>query len=83
MVQNAVSTVPGVGKVDVSVVWDPPWPPNHSAMIICSCNVLTDHDVRSTLSGAEGVRTAGEAADHGPPRRRLPHGPTDALERPG
>jgi FeS assembly SUF system protein len=23
MVQNAVSTVPGVGKVDVSVVWDP------------------------------------------------------------
>ena len=25
MVQNAVSTVPGVGKVDVSVVWDPPW----------------------------------------------------------
>ena len=29
--------------------------PNHSAMIICSCNVLTDHDVRSTLSGAEGA----------------------------
>jgi hypothetical protein len=27
MVQNAVSTVPGVGKVDVSVVWDPPWDP--------------------------------------------------------
>jgi len=25
MVQNAVSTVPGVGKVDVSVVRDPPW----------------------------------------------------------
>ena len=23
MVQNAVSTVPGVGKVNVSVVWDP------------------------------------------------------------
>ena len=25
MVQNAVSTVPGVGEVDVRVVWDPPW----------------------------------------------------------
>ena len=32
-------------------------------MIICSCNVLTDHDVRSTLSGAEGARTAGEVHD--------------------
>ena len=30
-------------------------------MIVCSCNVLTDHDVRSTLSGEEGApRTAGE-----------------------
>jgi bacterioferritin-associated ferredoxin len=30
-------------------------------MIVCSCNVLTDHDVRSTLSGAEAApRTAGE-----------------------
>ena len=28
MVQNAVSTVPGVGKVDVNVVWDPPWDPS-------------------------------------------------------
>ena len=28
MVQNAVSTVPGVGKVDVSVVWGPPWDPS-------------------------------------------------------
>ena len=28
MVQNAVSTVPGAGKVDVSVVWDPPWDPS-------------------------------------------------------
>ena len=28
MVQNAVSTVAGVGKVDVSVVWDPPWDPS-------------------------------------------------------
>jgi metal-sulfur cluster biosynthetic enzyme len=27
-VQNAVSTVPGVGKVDVCVVWDPPWDPS-------------------------------------------------------
>ncbi len=29
-------------------------------MIVCSCNVLTDHDVRSTLSGEEAARTAGE-----------------------
>src|SRR5262245_26328718 len=25
MVENAVSSVAGVGKVDVNVVWDPPW----------------------------------------------------------
>src|SRR5687768_10975025 len=25
MVENAVSSGPGIGKVDVSVVWDPPW----------------------------------------------------------
>jgi FeS assembly SUF system protein len=25
MVQSAVESVPGVGKVDVAVVWDPPW----------------------------------------------------------
>jgi bacterioferritin-associated ferredoxin len=30
-------------------------------MIVCSCNVLTDHDVRSTLSGDDAApRTAGE-----------------------
>jgi bacterioferritin-associated ferredoxin len=30
-------------------------------MIVCSCNVLTDHDVRSTLKGDETApRTAGE-----------------------
>ena len=30
-------------------------------MIVCSCNVLTDHDVRGTLSGDGSVpRTAGE-----------------------
>ena len=30
-------------------------------MIVCSCNVLTDHDVRSTLCGEEATpRTAGE-----------------------
>ncbi len=28
MVENAVSSVPGVGKVDVAVVWDPPWDPS-------------------------------------------------------
>jgi len=30
-------------------------------MIVCSCNVLTDHDVRAILSGAQAApRTAGE-----------------------
>ena len=30
-------------------------------MIVCSCNVLTDHDVRATLSGGHAApRTAGE-----------------------
>jgi bacterioferritin-associated ferredoxin len=29
-------------------------------MIVCSCNVLTDDDVRSTLSGEEAAQTAGE-----------------------
>jgi bacterioferritin-associated ferredoxin len=30
-------------------------------MIVCSCNVLTDHDVRSTLSDTEAApRTTGQ-----------------------
>jgi bacterioferritin-associated ferredoxin len=30
-------------------------------MIVCSCNVLTDHDVRGTLAGNEAApRTAGQ-----------------------
>jgi len=30
-------------------------------MIVCSCNVFTDHDVRGTLSGTEATpRTAGQ-----------------------
>jgi len=30
-------------------------------MIVCSCNVLSDHDVRSTLTGDEAApRTAGD-----------------------
>jgi len=32
-------------------------------MIVCSCNVLTDHDVRSTLAGEERARTTGEVYD--------------------
>ncbi len=28
MVENAVSSVPGVGPVRVNVVWDPPWDPS-------------------------------------------------------
>ena len=28
MVENAVSSVPGVGDVKVSIVWEPPWDPS-------------------------------------------------------
>ena len=28
MVENAVASVPGVGGVKVSIVWDPPWDPS-------------------------------------------------------
>src|SRR5438105_15388552 len=28
MVENAVASVPGVGEVEVKVVWDPPWDPS-------------------------------------------------------
>jgi FeS assembly SUF system protein len=28
MVENAVASVPGVGPVDVKVVWEPPWEPS-------------------------------------------------------
>jgi FeS assembly SUF system protein len=28
MVENAVASVPGVGPVNVTVVWDPPWEPS-------------------------------------------------------
>jgi len=28
MVENAVASVPGVGPVTVTVVWDPPWDPS-------------------------------------------------------
>jgi FeS assembly SUF system protein len=28
MVENAVSSVPGVGQTKVNVVWDPPWDPS-------------------------------------------------------
>lgn len=27
MVENAVASVPGIGVVNVSVIWDPPWSP--------------------------------------------------------
>jgi FeS assembly SUF system protein len=27
MVENAVASVPGVGVVDVKVIWEPPWSP--------------------------------------------------------
>jgi FeS assembly SUF system protein len=28
MVENAVSSVPGVGQATVNIVWDPPWDPS-------------------------------------------------------
>jgi len=28
MVENAVSSVPGVKEAEVEVVWDPPWDPS-------------------------------------------------------
>jgi len=28
MVENAVASVPGVGNVNVQIVWDPPWDPS-------------------------------------------------------
>jgi FeS assembly SUF system protein len=28
MVENAVASVPGVGGVEVKIVWDPPWDPS-------------------------------------------------------
>jgi FeS assembly SUF system protein len=28
MVENAVSSVPGVGETKVNIVWDPPWDPS-------------------------------------------------------
>jgi len=35
--------------------------PGLPEMIVCSCNVFSDHDVRSTLSGGEGApRTTGQ-----------------------
>jgi bacterioferritin-associated ferredoxin len=29
-------------------------------MIVCSCNVFTDHDVRATLAESDAPRTTGE-----------------------
>jgi bacterioferritin-associated ferredoxin len=29
-------------------------------MIVCSCNVLTDHDVRTAVNAAESPRTTGQ-----------------------
>src|SRR6188508_1385826 len=28
MVENAVASIPGVGKVDISIVWEPAWTPD-------------------------------------------------------
>jgi bacterioferritin-associated ferredoxin len=36
-------------------------PSSRPAMIVCSCNVLSDHDVRATLaSGESAPRTTGQ-----------------------
>lgn len=31
MIQNSVSTVEGVGQIEVTLVWDPPWDPSKMA----------------------------------------------------
>jgi bacterioferritin-associated ferredoxin len=37
------------------------WLPGFTAMIVCSCNVLSDHDVRATLAvGGTAPKTTGE-----------------------
>jgi bacterioferritin-associated ferredoxin len=36
------------------------WLPGAFAMIVCSCNVLSDHDVRTAVSGETTPRTAGQ-----------------------
>lgn len=28
MVENAIASIPGVGKVDISIVWEPAWTPD-------------------------------------------------------
>ena len=28
MVENAVASIPGIGKVDISIVWEPAWTPD-------------------------------------------------------
>jgi metal-sulfur cluster biosynthetic enzyme len=28
MVENAVASIPGVGKVDINIVWEPAWTPD-------------------------------------------------------
>jgi bacterioferritin-associated ferredoxin len=36
-------------------------PPGILSMIVCSCNVLSDHDVRATLTaGGQAPRTTGQ-----------------------
>jgi bacterioferritin-associated ferredoxin len=30
------------------------------SMIVCSCNVITDHDVRSAVTASDAPRTTGE-----------------------
>jgi bacterioferritin-associated ferredoxin len=42
---GAVLNIDGLGFTDGPAV----------RMIVCSCNVLTDHDVRSAVSAAEGL----------------------------
>src|SRR6516225_4115737 len=52
-------SLPGLGHPGLSLPG--PRPGAFSAMIVCSCNVFTDHDVRSALSSGESVpRTTGQ-----------------------
>jgi bacterioferritin-associated ferredoxin len=36
------------------------WAGKRGSMIVCSCNVLSDRDVRTAVSGSEPPRTAGQ-----------------------
>ena len=95
MVQNAVSTVPGVGKVDVSVVWDPPWDPSRMSKkraLSSTCCELPFIPKPPHCGGPVTIRNwLGEHDGHSPAEtpddaaygcRRKPHQIRDGQRRP-